>query len=235
MELRRVVWSWETALLRLMQQEPVLGRATRRSCRPIAAERRPDGRLTLVLGSWWPPDLHALHQPANLNRLDSALSEFLDDQVRTTLVAWPGGMAAPQPDPEPEEVDPPDILAGLPPEAREAARPCESALQRLLFAHAWRSGVEMTCQYPALNYRIDFALPRDRIGAEVIGWEGPNPGRTARWEREQQLGAEAWRVLYFPGLVVHRAVERCVGELLAALGTANGRQSGPPPRARRQP
>jgi very-short-patch-repair endonuclease len=218
-ELRRVIWSWETALVRLLEREAPLGRATRRSCRPIAAERRADGRLTLVLGCWWPPDLNELRQPSNLPRLDAALSEFLDDQVTTTLAPWPGGMAPPQPEPEPDEVEPPDVLAGLPPEAREAARPCESALERLLFARAWARGLRLVCQYPALNYRLDFALPRARVGAEVIGWEGPRPGRTARWEREQQLGAEAWRVLYFSGAEVHREVERCVDELLAAQAT----------------
>src|SRR5215216_5384588 len=176
MELRRVVWSWETALARLVEREPPLGRSARRSCRPIAAERRDDGRLTLVLGCWWPPDLNDLGQPVGVSRLDAALSEFLDDQVRTILAPWPGGMAPPQPGPEPDEVAPPDILAGLPDEAREAARACESALQRLLFARAWARGLQLACQYPALNYRLDFALPRARVGAEVVGWEGPRPG-----------------------------------------------------------
>jgi very-short-patch-repair endonuclease len=215
-ELRRVIWSWETAVARLLEREPGLGQAARRSCRPIAAERKEDGRLTLALGCWWPPDLAELRQPAGTSRLDAALSEFLDDQVRTQVVAWPGGMAPPQPGPEPDEVAPPDILAGLPPEAREAARPCESALERLLFARAWARGLRLVCQFPALSYRLDFALPRERVGAEVIGWEGPRPGRTARWEREQQLGAEAWRILYFSGAEVHRNVEHCVDALAAA-------------------
>jgi very-short-patch-repair endonuclease len=216
-ELRRVIWSWETALLRLLEREPVLGRAVRRSCRPIAAERRDDGRLTLAIGCWWPPDLETLGQPANRSRLEAALSEFLDDQVRPALAAWPGGMAPPTAGPDPDEVAPPDILAGLPPEAREAARPCESALERRLFVEAWRRGVRLVCQYPALNYRLDFALPRERLGAEIIGWEGPRPDRTDRWEREQHLGAEAWRILYFSGLEVHRDARRCAEDLAGAL------------------
>jgi very-short-patch-repair endonuclease len=68
-----------------------------------------------------------------------------------------------------------------------------------------------------LNYRIDFALPRERVGVEIIGWEGPRPGRTDRWEREQHLGAEAWRILYFSGAEVHRDAVRCVKVLGAAL------------------
>lgn len=216
MELRRVIWSWETALVRLVERDQPIGQAARRSCRPIAAERRTDGRLTLVLGCWWPPDLNALQQPASTARLNDALSEFLDDQARVTLAPWPGGMAPPRPGPEPEEVDPPDVLAGLPLEAREAAQPCESALQRLLFARAWARGAQLVCQYPALNYRLDFALPSARVGVEVIGWEGPRPGRATRWEREQQLSADSWKVLYFSGAQVHRHVERCVDELVAA-------------------
>jgi very-short-patch-repair endonuclease len=215
-ELRRVIWSWETALGRLVEREPSLGRAARRSCRPIAAERTEDGRLALVLGCWWPPDLNDLREATRVSRLDSALSEFLDDQVRTTMAPWPGGMAPPRPEPEPDEVQPPDVLVGLPREAREAATACESALERLLFARAWTRGLRLVCQYRALNYRLDFALPQERLGAEVIGWHGPRPGRTARWEREQQLGADAWRIFYFPGAVVHRDVERCVDELVTA-------------------
>jgi very-short-patch-repair endonuclease len=216
MELRRVIWSWETALGRLLEREPPLGRAARRSCRPIAAERKDDGRLTLVLGCWWPPDLNNLREPTSVSRLDSALSEFLDDQVRTVLAPWPGGMAPPRPELEPDEVQPPDILAGLPQEARERASVCESALERLLFARAWARGLQLVCQYAALNYRLDFAVPRERLGAEVIGWDGLRTSRTARWEREQQLGADSWRIFYFPGAVVHRDVERCVDQLVAA-------------------
>ena len=69
-----------------------------------------------------------------------------------------------------------------------------------------------------MNYRLDFALPRERVGVEIIGWDGPRPGRTARWEREQELGAESWRILYFSGADVHRDVERCVSALVGATG-----------------
>src|SRR5436853_1838552 len=149
-ELRRVIWSWETALLRLVESQPALGQAARRSCRPIAAERKDDGRLTLILACWWPPDLADLRQPASISRLDADLSQFLDDQVRTSVVPWPGGMAPPRPDPQPEEVSPPDLLAGLPLEAHEAARACESALERLFFGRAWTRGIHLMCHDPAL-------------------------------------------------------------------------------------
>jgi very-short-patch-repair endonuclease len=214
MELRRVAWSWETALARLVEREPALGAATQRSCRPIAAERGGDGRLRLVIGCWWPADLATLSSPLGQSRLDDALSEFLDDPLRALVVAWPGGMAPAQAEPEPEEITPPDLLQGLPLEARERARACESALERLLFACAWRRGLRLLPQHKVLNYRLDFALPAARLGAEVIGWDGPR--QVARWEREQHLDSESWRVFYFSGAEVHRDVERCVGELRGA-------------------
>jgi very-short-patch-repair endonuclease len=212
-ELRRVVWAWETVLVRLLERDRVLGWATRRSCRAVAAERRDDGRMTLALGCWWPPDLELLRQPATHPRLEAALSEFLDDQVRLAVVPWPGGMAPPAPGPEPDEVEPPDLLTGLPDEARDLASACESALERLFFNRAWQRGLRLSPQYPVLNYRLDFALPRERVGAEIIGWDGPRPGHTARWERDQQLGAEAWHILYFSGAEVHKDVERCLDEV----------------------
>lgn len=92
---------------------------------------------------------------------------------------------------------------------------CESALERQFFARAWQRGLYLSCQVPVLNYRLDFALPRERLGAEIIGWDGPRPGRTARWEREQQLGAESWQILYFSGAEVHKNVDRCLDDLVA--------------------
>lgn len=218
-----MAWSWETAVARLCERALVLGGPVRRSCRPMAAERRSDGRLTLVLGCWWPPDLHVLTQPAQLGRLDSALSEFLDDQVRCQVVAWPAGMAPPCPGPEPDEVDAPSLLGDLPPEALEAARGCESALQRLFFARCWALGLRLNCQYQVASFRLDFALPGQQVGAEILGWDGPRPGRTARWEREQQLGAESWRILYFSGAEVYRDVGRCAQDLAEAAGARTRR------------
>jgi very-short-patch-repair endonuclease len=158
------------------------------------------------------------------HRLEAALSEYLGDQVNAVVVPWPGGMAPPAPDPEPTEVPAPDVLQGLPRAAREAAATCESALQRLLFARAWARGLRLVCQYPVLNFRLDFAVPSARVAAEVVGWLGPRPDRTARWEREQDLGSESWRVLYFSGEQVHREAERCVERIEAAVGGRPGRR-----------
>jgi very-short-patch-repair endonuclease len=219
MELRRVFWAWETALARLVESDPEIGRPLRRSARPIAAERELDGRLTLALGCWWPPDLTHLTRPQAEHRLQAALSQFLEDQVNLLLVAWPGAQAQVADEAAAqaaEEIPPPDPLDGLPRRAREAAARCESALQRHLFGAAWRRGLELTCQYPILNFRLDFALPGERVAAEVVGWHGPRPGQVARWEREQELGAESWRVLYFAGVAVYENVERCVDALVAA-------------------
>ena len=213
MELRRIIWAWDTVVLRLSAREPSLGRPLRRSCRPIAAERHADGRLLVALGCWSPPDLAALEDEAARERLDAALGPMLEDDIATLVVPWPGGMLAPDGASEVEDLSAPELLAGVPQAAREDAQACESALQRLFYARAYRRGLRLQCQYVVGHYRLDFALPRFRVAAEVAGWEARHGPR----EREHQLGADRWRVLWFAGQEVHADVERCVSELLRVL------------------
>lgn len=215
-----MVWSWEGALARLQSSEPELASPLLRSCRPLAAERLADGGLQLVLGCWWPPDLRELQDGFTLQRLESALSAALEDPVRLELAAWPElERLGNQPEPAP---NPPDLLAGLPIGARQEAQSCESALQRLFFAHAWRRSIKLTCQLQVLIYRLDFALPSAHVGAEILGWR-PH-GRTGSWDRVRELGSSGWRVLWFPGREVLGAVERCVDDLEREL---NGRVTRP--------
>lgn len=217
MELRRIVWEWDTALARMADDHPGLAAALARSCRPLAAERRPDGRLRLVLGCWWEADMQLLLQPMNEAQLGSALSSVLDDQMRVTVERWPAGMAASADD---EAIRAPDVLAGLPLQAREEAFGCESTLQKHFYAEAYRRGLRrIKCQYPVLNYRLDFAVPSQQVAAEVEGWEPPAGvgGRVPRREREQHLGSEGWRVLRFWGAEVLRDAAACVDELRGAL------------------
>jgi len=76
-------------------------------------------------------------------------------------------------------------------------------------------------------------VPRFRVAAEVAGWEARRGPR----EREQRLGAEHWRVLWFAGQEVHANVEKCVDELarllprdaLAGAHGAPGPRRGPRP------
>ena len=185
MELPRIIWAWDTVVLRLHADEPALGRPLRRSCRPIAAERHVDGRLAVVLGCWWPPDLAYLADPDVRERLDAALGPMLEDQLATAVVPWPSGMVPAEAANGADDLPAPDLLVGVPEAARLEAASCESALQRWFYARAYARGLRLQCQYVVEHYRLDFALPRFRIAAEVAGWEARHGPR----EREQQLGA----------------------------------------------
>jgi very-short-patch-repair endonuclease len=230
MELRRIIWAWDTIVLRLHADEPALGRPLRRSCRPIAAERYADGLLRVVLGCWWPADLDFLSDPDLGERLDAALGAMLEDRIGTTVVSWPSGMARGVAASGVDDLPAPDLLVGVPEAVRLEAASCESALQRWFFGRAYARGLRLQCQYVVEHYRLDFALPRFRIAAEVAGWEARHGPR----EREQQLGAQRWRVLWFAGQEVHADADRCVAALLrlvprdAFAGAPSARRALPP-------
>jgi very-short-patch-repair endonuclease len=226
MELRRIVWAWDTVVVRLAAAEPALGEPLRRSCRPIAAERHLDGKLLVVLGCWWPADLDQLADPMTHERLAELLGPMLEDEIVVEVVAWPGGMAPSNNGAAPADLSAPELLGGLPPEARDVAQACESALQRWFYAHAYTRGLRLDVQHVVEHYRLDFALPRYRVGAEVAGWEARHGPR----EREQQLGLHRWRVLWFRGQEVPADVERCVGALLRLLPREATAPTARPPR-----
>ena len=211
MELRRIIWAWDTVVLRLDADVPELGRPLRRAARPLAAERYADGRLLVVLGCWLGAELDYLADPATLERLGAALSPMLEDQLVVQVVPWPAGLVEAPADAT--DVPAPDVLAGVPEPVRIEAGACESALQRWFFAHAYRRGLRLDCQYVVAHYRLDFVIPRYRVAAEVAGWEARHGPR----EREQQLGAERWRVVWFAGQEVHADVDRCMATLQRLL------------------
>lgn len=217
-ELRRFVWGYESLLARLRVVQPRLADLLEQSCRPIAAERRPDGRLTLVLGCWVPSDRAELAKPGNIATLEVALKRLMDEPIQVIVAQWPGGDAG--------RGEPPDPLRGLPPAAQAIGAQCGSAIHRAFFAAAFRRGLRFRCQYPVLNYRIDFALPSNRLGVEIGGWAWRSWTRghqVGLRDREQALGAEGWRILWFTGQEVLENPERCVDQVQAAL--KRGRQA----------
>ena len=207
-EFRRVVWAWEGVLARLSDEWPDVAAPLLRSARAIAAERLPDGGLDLVIGSWWQPDYEQLSDPVTRTRVAEALSSALEDNVRLSIVLWPGVNGTP-PSTAPE--NPPDPLAGLPMGARHEAAVCESSLQRRFFAAAWRRGLHLECQRPVLIYRLDFVVPRTLLAAEILAWQSHE--HVEGWDRVRDLGAEGWRIISFAGEEVYRDVEHCVDEL----------------------
>ncbi|MDO8670650.1 MAG: hypothetical protein Q7O66_04375 [Dehalococcoidia bacterium] len=220
MELQRIVWSWDMLSRRLAQAEPEMGNALMRSCRPIAAQRYRDGRLLIVLGCWWPTDQKYLDREVIRSRLNNSLGAMLTDKVVTAFVLWPGGAApADSLEAEGDQITPPDVLEGLPEEAREEAAKCESVVQRLFFARARKKGIDLSCQYPMLTFRLDFAIPERRTGAEVMGWDwraGPS-GSNERRERQEQLEQRGWQSLFFSGSQVVSDADRCVATFAKAM------------------
>lgn len=222
MELRRIVWYWDSLVERLREGEPDLHRALRRSCQALEAERHRDGVLTLALGCWSRPDLAYLNREAQQGRLNRTLGRMLEERMRTVLVAWPGGMAEGPGDEE--MVAAPDLLAGLPAQAREEADRCESPIQRYFYAQAYRRSLRPRCQYVLGRYSLDFAFPEQRVAAEVVGWEWHRFGRGAGIprEREEQIGVENWRVRWFSGGEVLENVARCLDEVERLLAGTQG-------------
>ncbi|MBI4321119.1 MAG: DUF559 domain-containing protein [Chloroflexi bacterium] len=226
MELQRIIWSWETITQRLVDAEPGIGRALFRSCRPIAAQRYRDGRLLVVLGCWWPEDQTFLGREPHQSRLNNALGRMLGERVVTKMARWPGGTApALAAEGEWEQIPAPDVLRGVPEEEREEAAKCDSAIQRLFFARAYAAGLRLRCQFPQLHYRLDFAIPEKRTGADVMGWDWRAAGSRfeERAERQEQLEQHGWKIVLFSGSQVLADVDACV----ASLATASQDRLGP--------
>lgn len=217
-ELQRFIWEWGSLIVRLQQADPTLADRLGRSARPIAAERRPDGRLLLILGDWVPTDRAALEEPVNLHRLQDSLKGLLEERIEVLVTGWPAGDGVPD--------HPPDPLAGLPDLVRAAGLDCGGVLKRVFFAAAAQQGIIFDCGYPVLNYRLDFALPRQRVGVEIEGWNWrawARPGAAERREREQSLGFEGWSILWFTGEEILRQRDRVVDEVTRLI---NRRRTG---------
>lgn len=187
---------------------PALGNEVARSTRPIEAERRPDGRLLLVLGCWVADDRVDLNQPDVHQMLERGLRQLLGEPIVLLVTDWPAGDGPPD--------QPPDPLAGLPEQLRAAGAACGGVLWRSFFAAAARRGIIFDCQYPVLNYRLDFALPRRRVGVEIGGWgwrAWTRPNAVGRREREGELGAEGWTILWFTGQEILHELDHSVDEV----------------------
>jgi very-short-patch-repair endonuclease len=207
-ELQRFIWEWPSLLEILRDMNPTLGAMLARSTRPIEAERRPDGRLLLILGCWVAADREELNSSRVHETVERSMRQLLGEPIEVLVTEWPAGDGSPD--------NPPDPLVGLSDTLREIGATCGGALSRSFFAEAARRGIVFECQYPVLNYRLDFALPRWRIGVEIGGWgwrAWTRPGVVERREREQRLGAEGWTVLWFTGEEILHHLDRAVDEV----------------------
>ena len=205
---------------RLLEARP----APWKGCIPILSvhrcQRYNDGRLLVVLGCWLTEDLNFLSTDSSRLRLGNSLGEMLAEKMATAVVRWPGGMVKPSGTVSSEiEIPSPDVLQGLPEAAREEASKCESVIQRYFFARAYARGLRLICQHPILHYRLDFAIPERRIGAEVMGWDwraGSSSMREMR-ERQNQLEEAGWKISLFSGSQVLADVEKCISTMTGSL------------------
>src|SRR5579859_1703775 len=138
-ELNRFVWEWPSILERFSALNPAFGDRLARACRPISAERRPDGRLLLVLGCWVPNDRRFLSDDDTIEMLQRGFHQLLEERIEVLVTTWPAG------DGEPDS--PPDPLLGLPEELRAVGVACGGALKRSLFAALARRGLVFDCNY----------------------------------------------------------------------------------------
>ncbi len=218
-ELQRFIWEWPSLLEIMQSMNPALGNELARSTRPIEAERRPDGRLLLVLGCWVPADRADLNRSDVHQMIERSLKQILGESIELLVTEWPAGDGAPD--------NPPDPLEGLPESLRAVGATCGGALLRAFFAEAARRGIVFECQFPVLNYRLDFALPRLRIGVEIGGWgwrAWTRPAAIERREREQGLGAEGWAVIWFTGEEILRHRDRSVDEVARLISQRRSEQ-----------
>src|SRR5438067_11886542 len=132
-ELQRFVWEWSSLLERLRRLNPKLEDQIGRAARPIAAERRPDGRLLLVLGCWVPADRDQLGGVGSLQRIQDSLKTLLDERISVLVTDWLGGDGEPG--------DPPDPLGRLPESLRAVGLGAGSALNRAFFGASARRGI----------------------------------------------------------------------------------------------
>ena len=216
-ELQRFIWMWPSILDQLRALNVRMADEIERSTRPLAAERRPDGRLLLVLGCWVAADRASLEASDSLDLLARALKRMLEEQIEVQVVHWPAGDGAPD--------QPPDPLAGLSPDLREQGMRCGGALHRSFFAAMAERGLIPECQYPVLNYRLDFAMPHNHVGVQIGGWNWrawTRDGAVGRREREQSLGAEGWTVLWFTGEEILDDLDQVVDNVMRQLTRRSG-------------
>ncbi|MBI2941816.1 MAG: DUF559 domain-containing protein [Chloroflexi bacterium] len=210
-ELQRFVWEWNSIIDRLAESAPRLSELLARSCRPIAAERRPEGRLVVAIGCWVAADRRLL-DAATVAGLETRLKRMLDEKVQVVVTGWPGGDGEPDVSPDP--------LAGLPADVR-AASSRGPTLHRWFFANAVRRGMELRYQYPVLHYRLDFADVAKHVGIEIGGWcwrRWSRANAAVRREREQSLLGEGWRIHWFTGEEVLTDVGRCLDVVASVRG-----------------
>lgn len=223
-ELQRFVWEWPNVLEQFPSVDSAIGQRVARSARPIGADRRFDGRLLLVLGCWVAADRDFLQTVDTTQAIESGLKQILGERIEVLVVTWPAG--------DGEAESPPDPLADLPEAVRAAGLASGGAIRRAFFAAAYRRGMEFETGVPALQYRLAFALPTERVGVEIEGWDWKMrmpPGAGEQREREQTLTYEGWTIFWFGGEDVLKRLDQSLDQVAEVVNRRRlGRSRGLP-------
>ncbi|MBI3979256.1 MAG: DUF559 domain-containing protein [Chloroflexi bacterium] len=210
MLLRHIIWAWDAALAILATEDAATAGLVGESCWPLATDLRRVGVLDVVLGSWRAEARQALEHPRRHALVELALGKALDEKVAVLVVPWPGV-------PESPGMAPPALLpADTPPSLLAEAGKCEAPLERFFLAAAARRKLSLVTQHPVGTFRIDFALPRRMVGAEIQGWFRRRERAFA--ERSEELKSLGWRVVTFAGQDVYENVDAAVQALAREVG-----------------
>lgn len=95
---------------------------------------------------------------------------------------------------------------------------CESPIERRFFL-ACQNRLSVIPQYQIGNYRIDFALPEQRVAIELDGHEyhKTKEQRTNDASRERYLQKHGWQVIRFTGSEIYKDVQRCIQDVLEII------------------
>lgn len=91
----------------------------------------------------------------------------------------------------------------------------ESPIEKLFFEACKTEGIFMEPQYRVGKYRIDFALPIQRIAVEIDGhdYHKTKEQRTRDAARDRWLTIEGWTVIRFTGSEVYANPEACTSQI----------------------
>ena len=95
----------------------------------------------------------------------------------------------------------------------------ESPIEKLFFDACKAEMIFMEPQYPVGKYRIDFALPLQKIAVEIDGhdYHKTKEQRTKDAARDRWLTINGWTVIRFTGSEVYANPESCTSQVREIL------------------
>lgn len=97
-----------------------------------------------------------------------------------------------------------------------------TSIERLLMDAFAARGLEPACQYPMLNYVLDFAFPEYQLAVEADGvyWHSLPQMIAKDARKDAALSAEGWTVLHFTGNEIRASASACIDQVAACLAVS---------------